>query len=97
MNCPKCGGFDLEVIDSRYCKYVGLRRRRRECVKCHTRVSTYEISIELFEKLSSNERSIREQIENTRNFLAKLEAIGSKSGDSSDGLPADSSDYWSDV
>ena len=42
MRCPFCGHSDSKVIDSRESKN-GLRiRRRRECLACHRRFTTYE-------------------------------------------------------
>ncbi|MFQ5721777.1 MAG: transcriptional regulator NrdR [Candidatus Aminicenantales bacterium] len=42
MRCPFCGHSDSKVIDSRESKN-GLRiRRRRECLSCHRRFTTYE-------------------------------------------------------
>lgn len=102
MKCPKCGGFDLDVVDSRYTKILdGARKRRRECKKCHKRFSTYEINEDVFKNILkpnlNHERIVREQINTVRDFLAKLEAIGGKGGDSSDDLPSDPSAYWNDV
>lgn len=42
MRCPFCGHSESKVIDSRESKN-GLRiRRRRECLACHKRFTTYE-------------------------------------------------------
>lgn len=42
MRCPKCGGIEDKVIDSRLSKDGGSIRRRRECVVCEYRFTTYE-------------------------------------------------------
>ena len=42
MRCPKCGSQDDKVIDSRSSSDGGQIRRRRECLKCATRFTTYE-------------------------------------------------------
>lgn len=42
MRCPKCGSLDDKVIDSRLSKDGANIRRRRECLKCETRYTTYE-------------------------------------------------------
>ena len=42
MRCPKCGGQDDKVIDSRASKEGSVIRRRRECLKCQHRFTTYE-------------------------------------------------------
>lgn len=41
MNCPECGYEDSKVIDSR--PTDGKIRRRRECLSCKCRFTTYEI------------------------------------------------------
>jgi transcriptional repressor NrdR len=42
MRCPKCNAQDDKVIDSRSSRDGALIRRRRECLKCGTRFTTYE-------------------------------------------------------
>ena len=42
MRCPKCGSVDDKVIDSRLSKDGASIRRRRECVVCEYRFTTYE-------------------------------------------------------
>src|SRR5438874_1613440 len=42
MRCPKCGGQDDKVIDSRASREGATIRRRRECEKCGHRFTTYE-------------------------------------------------------
>lgn len=41
MKCPFCGFEDSKVVDSRPADEK--IRRRRECIKCHARFTTYEI------------------------------------------------------
>lgn len=41
MNCPFCGFNDSKVVDSR--PSDDKIRRRRECIKCHARFTTYEV------------------------------------------------------
>jgi transcriptional repressor NrdR len=48
MRCPKCGSLEDKVIDSRLSKDGASIRRRRECLSCETRYTTYE-EIELIE------------------------------------------------
>jgi len=43
MKCPSCGYNDSKVIDSRPVEENNSIRRRRECLECHTRFTTYEI------------------------------------------------------
>ena len=42
MRCAKCGSLEDKVIDSRLSKDGGSIRRRRECLKCEARFTTYE-------------------------------------------------------
>jgi transcriptional repressor NrdR len=42
MRCPKCECVDDKVIDSRSSKDGATIRRRRECLKCGHRFTTYE-------------------------------------------------------
>jgi|SRR5579884_358459 transcriptional repressor NrdR len=42
MRCPKCGARDDKVIDSRQSRDGNSIRRRRECIKCKYRYTTYE-------------------------------------------------------
>ncbi len=42
MRCPKCGGLEDKVIDSRLSKDGACIRRRRECIVCEQRFTTYE-------------------------------------------------------
>src|SRR5579884_2404846 len=47
MNCPFCGYKQDRVIDSRESKEGDVIRRRRECLKCERRFTTYERSDEI--------------------------------------------------
>jgi transcriptional repressor NrdR len=42
MKCPFCGFVDTRVIDSRLGKEGNNIRRRRECIECNRRFTTYE-------------------------------------------------------
>ncbi len=43
MKCPFCGFLESKVIDSRPAEEGSTIRRRRECLACQTRFTTYEI------------------------------------------------------
>ena len=43
MKCPYCGELDSKVIDSRPTEDGEKIRRRRECLRCAKRFTTYEI------------------------------------------------------
>jgi len=42
MRCPKCGHLEDRVIDSRATREGRAIRRRRECIGCGSRFTTYE-------------------------------------------------------
>lgn len=42
MKCPFCDYKETKVVDSRICGDGGSIRRRRECLKCMKRFTTYE-------------------------------------------------------
>lgn len=42
MKCPYCGHLDNKVIDSRLNKESTITRRRRSCLVCNQRFTTYE-------------------------------------------------------
>ena len=43
MKCPFCGYLESKVIDSRPAEEGATIRRRRECLSCQKRFTTYEI------------------------------------------------------
>jgi len=55
MNCPFCNNTETKVVDSRETNEGKITRRRRECLKCEARFSTYE-EVELL-RLSVIKRS----------------------------------------
>ncbi len=42
MKCPFCGHVDNKVVDSRVSKDAAVIRRRRQCLDCGQRFTTYE-------------------------------------------------------
>jgi transcriptional repressor NrdR len=42
MNCPGCGGHNSKVLESRIADAGDAMRRRRECLDCSERFTTYE-------------------------------------------------------
>lgn len=43
MKCPSCASDNIKVVDSRPVDENNSIRRRRECLDCQTRFTTYEI------------------------------------------------------
>ncbi|MGD8256217.1 MAG: transcriptional regulator NrdR [Desulfobacterales bacterium] len=66
MKCPFCGEIDNKVIDSRLSKDASVIRRRRECIVCSRRFTTYEhieeIPIMIIKKDGRREVFIREKV-----------------------------------
>jgi transcriptional repressor NrdR len=66
MKCPFCGEIDNKVIDSRLSKDGNVIRRRRECLVCARRFTTYEhieeIPIMIIKKDDRREIFSREKV-----------------------------------
>lgn len=66
MKCPFCGEIDNKVIDSRMSKDGNVIRRRRECLVCSRRFTTYEhieeIPITIIKKDGRREVFSREKV-----------------------------------
>lgn len=57
MRCPRCSHVDDKVVDSRQSKDGGSIRRRRECLECGFRFTTYEtVELSLPLVVKSNDR-----------------------------------------
>jgi transcriptional repressor NrdR len=72
MRCPKCESVDDKVIDSRSSRDGGTIRRRRECLKCCHRFTTYE-EIEKAEKLMVLKRDERREDFSREKLLLSLQ------------------------
>jgi len=68
MKCPFCGVINNKVIDSRLSKDGNAIRRRRECIVCRRRFTTYEnieeIPIMIIKKDGRREVFNREKVRN---------------------------------
>ncbi|HIT84953.1 MAG TPA: transcriptional repressor NrdR [Candidatus Ornithomonoglobus intestinigallinarum] len=66
MRCPYCGFTESKVIDSRPTEENNSIRRRRECLRCKKRFTTYEkieaISIVVIKKDQSRQQYDRNKI-----------------------------------
>jgi transcriptional repressor NrdR len=72
MRCPKCECDEDKVIDSRSAREGAAIRRRRECLKCGHRFTTYE-GIERIEKLKVLKRDERRETFSRNKLLLSLE------------------------
>ncbi|MBN1157371.1 transcriptional regulator NrdR [Candidatus Woesearchaeota archaeon] len=68
MRCPFCNHEETKVTDKRETGFGTTTRRRRECLKCRKRFTTYErielINIRVIKKDGSREQFSREKIKN---------------------------------
>ncbi len=60
MRCPFCNSEDTKVIDSRPADEQNAIRRRRECIACNKRFTTYE-RLEAFPMMVVKKDDTREQ------------------------------------
>ena len=67
MKCPFCGFLESKVIDSRPAEEGTMIRRRRECLACQKRFTTYEkvetIPLIVIKKDQTRERYDRRKVE----------------------------------
>ena len=67
MLCPYCGESESNVLESREAEDGKVTRRRRECVKCSKRFTTYErvgsIDLKVIKKSGKVEDYCREKLE----------------------------------
>ncbi|NQU10085.1 transcriptional repressor NrdR [bacterium] len=71
MRCPNCGALDDKVVDTRGSDDGLVIRRRRECLQCSTRFTTYE---ELFrERLRVEKRGGQYEEFDRRKLTAGIE------------------------
>jgi len=73
MLCPKCSTIDDKVIDSRLSKDGTSIRRRRECLGCETRFTTYE-QIERVELLAVKRDGRREAFDRQKLLFSFVKA-----------------------
>ena len=57
MHCPFCGANDTKVIDSRLVAEGDQVRRRRECVSCKERYTTFEVAELLMPRVIKQDKS----------------------------------------
>lgn len=75
MHCPFCSEVDTKVIDSRLVADGGQVRRRRECLTCHERFTTFEAAELLMPRIIKQDGS-REPFDEQKlrnGFLRALE------------------------
>ncbi|MBQ8747370.1 MAG: transcriptional repressor NrdR [Clostridia bacterium] len=73
MKCPICGFFDSKVIDSRPVEENNSIRRRRECLQCQKRFTTYEV-IEAFQPVIVKKDGSKEYFDKNKLLVGLLKA-----------------------
>ena len=67
MQCPFCAHEETKVVDKRETDSLEVTRRRRECLKCEKRFTTYErveIDLRVIKKDGRYEKFDREKVKN---------------------------------
>ncbi len=75
MRCPFCGALDSKVIDSRLASDGEQVRRRRECLRCEERFTTYETAELTLPRVvkSNNSREVFSEAKLRAGMLRALE------------------------
>jgi len=73
MKCPYCGSNETKVTDKRETENIEVTRRRRECLDCEKRFTTYE-RIELVELTVVKKDGRREQFDRSKLLSGILRA-----------------------
>jgi len=83
MRCPFCATHDTRVIDSRLANEGDQVRRRRECIACKERFTTYEFA-ELVLPRIVKRSGVREPFEEQKLRAGILRALEKRPVDSND-------------
>ncbi|MCA9338903.1 transcriptional repressor NrdR [Candidatus Saccharibacteria bacterium] len=75
MKCPQCGRQDSKVVESRETTNGDAIRRRRECLKCNQRFTTYE-RIERPNLAVVKKDGVRELFDRHKLFAAVHRSVG---------------------
>ncbi|WP_315118065.1 transcriptional regulator NrdR [uncultured Clostridium sp.] len=78
MKCPFCGYTESKVVDSRATEENASIRRRRECLKCNKRYTTYE-QIENIPVLVIKKNMSREYFDRTKIINGIIKACEKRS------------------
>ncbi|MFN7557848.1 MAG: ATP cone domain-containing protein, partial [bacterium] len=73
MQCPLCQHADSKVIDSRSAEGGGVIRRRRECLACAKRFTTYE-RVEETARLTVVKRDLRREAFDREKMMRGIDA-----------------------
>lgn len=73
MKCPYCSYYDTSVLDSRDSEDIASIRRRRECLKCEKRFTTYE-RVDIVDLIVLKKDGRREQFDRKKLITGMLKA-----------------------
>ena len=73
MKCPVCGFADSKVIDSRHVEEGNSIRRRRECLACQKRYTTFEI-VETVQVIVTKKNGTKELFDRNKLLAGLLKA-----------------------
>ena len=74
MKCPFCSTLDSKVIDSRPANDGTSIRRRRECLQCHSRFTTYE-TVEMLPIVVIKKNGMRQSFDRSKLLSSMLKAL----------------------
>ena len=83
MKCPFCGDQDSKVVDSRHSEDGLSIRRRRECMGCQRRFTTYEI-VESLPIIVVKRNGSRQSFDRNKIYNSMLRAFDKRKVDSAD-------------
>lgn len=88
VRCPSCGSFDDKVVDSRQADDGSSIRRRRACIACGRRFTTFErleeVSLVVVKRSGHREPFDREKVATGIRLAAKGRPIEADGGDALD-------------
>ena len=73
MKCPSCGSVEIKVVDSRPVDENNSIRRRRECLSCQTRFTTYEV-IDAFQPVVVKKDGTKELFDKNKMLTGLMKA-----------------------
>ena len=83
MKCPFCGDQESKVVDSRHSEDGLSIRRRRECMGCQRRFTTYEI-VESLPIIVVKRNGSRQSFDRNKIYNSMLRAFDKRKVDSAD-------------
>ena len=83
MKCPFCGDQESKVVDSRHSEDGNSIRRRRECIACQRRFTTYEV-VESLPIIVVKRDGTRQSFDRNKIYNSMLRAFDKRKVDAAD-------------